>query len=357
MKNYLCLIIFVISISNVFSQEIINFNDSNKFNGLNDGPYIFIERNNLVEKEIINGKISTKELDIKAYDTLFSQDKVVYKKIKYIAALSDIHGEYDLAIELLKNNKIIDENLNWNFDQGHLVIVGDIFDRGDKVNELLFLVFKLEQQAKNKGGRVHFLLGNHEYMVLKNDLRYINYKYKLTSELMELNYDELYSNKTVIGRWLRSKPTIIKINNNIFVHGGISKDFLSHQDFDIERINQLMRNSIDTSKTELKSSDFYNIYYGSNSLIWYRGYFYDNLKDSDISEILNHVNSRHLVVGHCMNKEVVSLFNNKIFGVDSGIQKGEYGELLFINKRKYYRGTLEGKKIKFKKRPNIIQVN
>jgi len=30
-----------------------------------------------------------------------------FKKIKKIAALSDIHGQYDLAIELLKNNKII----------------------------------------------------------------------------------------------------------------------------------------------------------------------------------------------------------------------------------------------------------
>ena len=44
----------------------------------------------------------------------------------------------------------------------------------DKVNEILWFVYDLEGQAKEKGGRVHYLLGNHEYMVLYNDLRYIH---------------------------------------------------------------------------------------------------------------------------------------------------------------------------------------
>ena len=77
-------------------------------------------------------------------------------------------------IELLTNNKIINNDLNWDFGEGHLVIVGDIFDRGSKVNEVLWLIYKLEIQARKMGGRVHFLLGNHDYMVLQRDLRYIN---------------------------------------------------------------------------------------------------------------------------------------------------------------------------------------
>ena len=94
-----------------------------------------------------------------------------YKNVKKVAALSDIHGQFDLAVKLLVNNKIIDKKLNWRFGKGHLVIAGDIFDRGPKVHETLLLIYKLAQQAKKKGGRVHFLLGNHEYMVLHNDLR------------------------------------------------------------------------------------------------------------------------------------------------------------------------------------------
>ena len=99
---------------------------------------------------------------------------------------------------------------------------------------MLWFIYKLEAQAKNKGGRVHYLLGNHEYMILYNDLRYIHEKYKTSSTLLNLEYDELYSDKTIIGRWLRSKSTIVKINNNIFTHGGISEDFISYGDFNLE---------------------------------------------------------------------------------------------------------------------------
>ena len=55
-----------------------------------------------------------------------------------------------MLIELLKNNKIIDEDLKWTFGDGHFVIVGDVFDRGDKVNEVLWFLYDLEIQAKKK---------------------------------------------------------------------------------------------------------------------------------------------------------------------------------------------------------------
>ena len=347
-RNYIYIAILLIaSILIVFSLEVKN-KTKNQSSGFNDGPYVFIENSKLIQKEIINGEVVTKNLKNNSYDTIFSPNQEVYTNVKKIAALSDIHGQYDLAVELLQNNKIIDKKLNWSFGNGHFVIVGDIFDRGDKVHETLLLIYKLEQQAKEKGGRVHFLLGNHEYFIFHNDLRYISDKYQQTTKLLDLGYSELYSNKTVLGRWLRSKPTIIKINNTIFVHGGVSKDFLTNNDFDIENINNVMRVSIEKDKTEMKNTDFYEKYYGKNSLIWYRGYFNDDLKKKEISEILDLTDSKHIVVGHCSNKKIVSLYNNKIFGVDSSIKKGKYGEILFIQDEEYVRKTLKGKRKHFK---------
>lgn len=314
----------------------------------NDGPYIFIKNGDLIKKEVRNGNVSTAKIDTKTYDTLFSPNNAVYTHVKKIAALSDIHGQYDLAVQLLKNNKIIDQQHNWNFGKGHLVIVGDIFDRGDKVNEILWLIFNLEQQAEQKGGKVHFLMGNHEYMVLHNDLRYVHKKYSKVCELLNLSYPELYGKNTVLGRWLRSKHTLVKINDNVFVHGGISKEFLAHNDFDISQINIIMRQSLERTKAEMKITAFYKIYYGTNSLIWYRGYFNDNLPEIHIDELLKEIESKHIIVGHCSNEKIVSLYNNKIFGVDSSIKLGKYGELLLIKNNKYYRLTLEGKKERFK---------
>ena len=314
-----------------------------------DGPYIFIKENELIEKRIIGNKVISKTLEVSSYDTTYYSEKSTFHKVSEIAALSDIHGQFDLLIRLLQNNKIIDKSLNWSFEEGHLVIVGDIFDRGDKVNEILWFIYELEAQAKSKGGRVHYLLGNHEYMVLYNDLRYIHEKYNRSSKLLNLKYDELYSDNTILGRWLRSKATIVKINDIIFTHAGISEDFIAYENFNIEKINNKMRQSIPRLKELRKlrrtgeSNNFYDMYFGKNSLIWYRGYFEEELTDTDILKILKLVNANHIVVGHTSNEEVVQLYDTKIIGVDSSIKKGEYGELLLIKNERFFRATLNGK--------------
>ena len=317
-------------------------------NLISDGPYIFIDNGNLIEKEIIDNQVFIKTLKPSQFDTLFYPSKSIYKNVSKIAALSDIHGQYDLFITLLMNNKIIDKNLNWIFGKGHLVINGDIFDRGDQVNETLWFVYKLELQAIKNGGMVHFLLGNHEYMVLYDDLRYVNSKYKLSAGLLDLDYDMLYSNKTVLGRWLRSKSTIIKINNVLFTHGGISKEFVSKVGSDIEAINNTMRISIPKLKNLRKlrkskeSNEFYDLYFGSQSLIWYRGFFKNDFTSSELEDVLNLFDAEHIAVGHSTQKKIVQLHENRIFGIDTGIKKGKSGEVLLIEGDRFYGGSING---------------
>ena len=352
-KLYLLLIFYPIFVfgqgqNSLLEEAFLKNSSLKRFLAVSDGPYIFIEKNKLIEKQIVNGMVFTKTIKTGSFERTYIPEKATFNNIKKIAALSDIHGQYDLVIKLFKNNKIIDDNLNWSFGKGHLVITGDIFDRGDKVNEVLWFIYKLESQAKNKGGRVHYLLGNHEYMILYNDLRYIHEKYKAAPILLNLEHKELYSDKTIIGRWLRSKSTIIKINNILFTHGGISEDFISYGDFNIEKINNTMIDSIPQSRAVIKKTDFHKMYYSTKGLIWYRGYFkkYNpDITDSDISRILKLVDADHIVVGHSTQEKVVHLFNNKIFGVDSGLKYGKYGEVLIIKNKRFFRGTLNGKLI------------
>jgi len=329
--------------------SLVTIAQEGRMTSLNDGPYIFIEEDHLLELNVINGAVVRKSLSLDTYPITYRLEHNTYDNIKKVVVLSDIHGQYDLAIEILKNNRIINDDLNWRYGKGHLVIVGDIFDRGPKVNEMLWLIYNLEQEAKKEGGRVHFLLGNHEYMILQNNLKYLHKKYVQSSALLEIGYDELYGPKTILGRWLRSKPTIIKINDNTFVHGGISKQFLT-DGYDMNNTNEVLSASIDRDIAEMKSTGFRDKYYGSKGPIWYRGYFRNNLPDSEIIEILEAVDSKHIIVGHCSNDEVVQLYDHKIFGVDSSIKKGKYGEVLFILRgKKYYRGTMQGRKIRFRR--------
>ena len=64
-----------------------------------------------------------------------------YDNIDSISVISDIHGEYNRYINLLKALGIIDQNLNWKFGKGHLVVLGDTFDRGNMVTEILWHLF------------------------------------------------------------------------------------------------------------------------------------------------------------------------------------------------------------------------
>ena len=273
----------------VWAQDPALSKDSivaNYYSQLNDGPYIFIETGQLIEKNIVKGKILERTLDVHTLDTIYHPEESIFENVEHIAALSDLHGQYDLTVELLQRNDIIDEQLNWTFGKGHLVVNGDIFDRGDKVNELLWMFYDLEKQAKKKGGRLHYVLGNHELMILRNDVRYVHRKYRLTGSLMKSNYDALYGENTVIGRWLRSKPTFVKINDILFVHAGISQSFLNRNDFDIKRLNAQIRGAIDKSKDELKATGFYSNFFVMDGPLWYRGYFDENLTPSDVSQIL-----------------------------------------------------------------------
>jgi hypothetical protein len=115
-------------------------------------------------------------------------EKSEFPKPPRLFALSDIEGNFGALRKLLTANKIIDEDLKWTFGNGHLVLTGDFFDRGQQVTEVLWFIYSLEEKAKAGGGYVHFILGNHEIMNLSGDLRYINKKYLNNAILLNQNY-------------------------------------------------------------------------------------------------------------------------------------------------------------------------
>lgn len=325
-------------------KTILHYNHKDSLD-ISDGPYIFINNDTLILKNIINGTVESKILKSKSIESNFTPETAVYENVSKIAAISDLHGQYNLTINILKINEIIDNDLNWSFGNGHLVIVGDVFDRGDEVTELLWFIFYLEKQAEISGGKVHFVLGNHEYMTMQNDLRYMNEKYRFASYLLKTSYSELYGKQTLLGLWLRSKTTILKINDNLFVHGGISREFID-SGYNLEETNQYMRQSLFQNENEKSWDSIYGKYYDDLGPIWYRGYFAPDFKKSDINRTLRKLDVNHIIVGHTSFKQIQSLFDNKILTVDSSIKNGTYGELLLIKDNTYYRCTLDGERIK-----------
>lgn len=328
---------------------------------ITDGPFIsdegsqflirWIEKNSMVVEKPISGgddgwfetKFGFPFNFIKSFknelgSTNYSQQ---YQAVQKLAALSDIHGQYEICVDLLKNHAVIDENNNWIFGSGHLVINGDVFDRGSRVTEILWLLFKLEKQAEAAGGKVHYLLGNHEVMVLNDDLRYIDSKYLTTARKLGTTYDDLYSKNTIIGQWLRTKPVIVKINDMIFNHAGISSDFVS-RNLNAAQVNQIfLEQIIDGNKYVIDADPLLDFLSGSNGPVWYRGYFEDNsLNFVKLNSILAYLNASYIVVGHTSMDKIKFYFDGKIIAIDSSIKDGMSGELLLYDNGIFTIGTL-----------------
>lgn len=176
-----------------------------------------------------------------------------YPQADKVFVMSDPHGRLDCVISLLQGNHIIDKDYKWSFGKNHLMIIGDIFDRGKDVPQIFWLFYKLEEEAAKAGGHVSFILGNHEPMVLANDLRYTKEKYKILAEKLKMEYPRLFGPDTELGRWLGTRNTMQMIGNDLYVHAGLGKDFYD-KNLSIPTVNEEMSKGLFMTKKRTQSA-------------------------------------------------------------------------------------------------------
>lgn len=274
----------------------------------------------------------------------------IFEEVSKIFAVSDIHGEYDFLLDILANSGVIDSRGRWTWGEGHLVIDGDIFDRGDRVTECLWFIYRLEQEADRAGGKVHYLLGNHELMVLRGDKRYVHEKYlEGVVKTLRIRYEDLFGPEMELGRWLRSKPTVIKINEIIFVHGGLNLVALQFCGT-VAGINEIVRRGIDMRSSGVAFNDTVNFVFGSMGPLWYRGYHYAMedkyllITPDEIDRVLASFDARTIVVGHSEVDRVTGLFDNRIMAIDVPLETiGSFQALLWHDDR-FYRVHGDGRR-------------
>jgi Calcineurin-like phosphoesterase. len=235
-----------------------------------------------------------------------------YSLLAKILALSDIEGNFKGFKSILQGNGVIDSQFNWTFGANHLVLNGDFFDRGLQVTECLWLIYKLENEAEKQGGRVHFILGNHEMMNLKGQLKYVRDKYEHNADTLKLPYAEWYARESALGRWLRTKNAVEKIGDLLFVHAGIRKDF--PKEYTIQQINENVRAGID--KTFKKGEQAQDIFIGNESPIWYRGISTEKESQQDLENTLIRFKASKMIVGHTIVDQIKSLYQGKVIDID-----------------------------------------
>lgn len=324
-----------------------------------DGPYIFTSGDTTVQYEskiVISS--SQKDLPGVRANTLiqveddtngqfivklkeeYNPEPSEYKKSRKMVVISDIEGNFTAFKKLLIATGVIDKTYQWNFGKGHLVLTGDYFDRGNKVVETLWLIYKMEQQAENNGGKVHFILGNHETMNLQGDLRYVHPKYQFTAQALGKPLSELYSEDTELGKWLRTKNIIEKIGDHLFVHAGISEE-VNNLNLSVPQINEAARPVLDQYKRH--ESDTLQTLMWDKGPLWYRGYYGKEPVSHEVIETtLKSHNVTKIITGHTVVADSISSwYNGKVINIDTPHSHGK-SEALLIRKGKYYRITADG---------------
>ncbi|NIO47953.1 MAG: hypothetical protein GTN73_00725 [Candidatus Aminicenantes bacterium] len=325
---------------------------------------------------------------------LYAADiQCIWTDIKKIVAVGDIHGDYKAFIKILKGTGLIDKELHWTGGRTHLVQIGDVLDRGDYAKEIFDLLMRLEKEAEKAGGKVHMLIGNHEELNITGQifnreeftLRQLvsflpdGYREKqvkkfrkilgnnptkktgldssLDSNLMpfwENMYNELRTNRRhparseyisnfnkIYGKWILKQNAVIKINNIIFVHGGVSEKFSK---WELKKINNRLRVELEDLRraamnfTQPRIPDYRRqIVYAQDGPYWYREFATKNQDDfkENVDRILNNLEAEYMVIAHTpkviQTKEDMQLFQGRIWIIDTGISEPY---------RKYMRGRL-----------------
>lgn len=298
-----------------------------------------------------------------------------------VVAVGDVHGAYDQFVRILRAAGLLDRRDRWAGGRAWLIQTGDIFDRGADSRRVLDLLRRLERDAPRAGGRVIPLLGNHEFMRLVGDWRYVSdgeYRAFRRPDSEELRdrahavlaeqaaaraqkegrrfdaaaYREQFFKDFPVGslemrfafeagadygRWVRARIPAAKVNGVLFLHGGVSPRVA---ELGCEGIIRAVQEDLaaipvppDALMSLLSSTE--------DGPLWYRGLATEPEEAFAVAldRILEQVGARAIVVGHTPVARITARFGGRVVLIDTGMLDGEFYPNGVPSALELYRGT------------------
>ena len=311
-------------------------------------------------------------LVLAALPTAAARTECIWTGVQRIIAIGDLHGDYEHFTRLLRGpgTQLIDSDGHWAGGKSHLVQMGDVMDRGDEARKILDLIRRLEKEATAAGGMVHMILGNHEEMNLMNrSTQYPGYvtpeqfksflskniiaaeEKKAGGRVRDSRWEELINDPEseasqdyyrnfvdLYGDWLAEHNVVIKINDTVFVHGGLTESFAARG---LESTNNLYRSEI---KRAIRGENFLpRILFLPEGPLWYRGLAIDDDQSEEfrarVDRIFALVGAQRMVVAHTPTKfqgreDDMKRYDGKVWIIDTGISsvyRGRVWALLIEN--------------------------
>ena len=296
-----------------------------------------------------------------------------WQDVERIVAFGDVHGAYTALKKLLTAAQVLDSDGHWRGGKSHLVSLGDVLDRGPDSRRVLDLLQRLQTEALAVGGRVHLVLGNHELMNLTGDLRYVSAaEWQAFAGVDVVPSPEVSRNRPpgyfglraafapggTYGDWLLAQPAVIVINDNAFVHGGLSTDIVTYGGLRLNQTlvrelpqlvrygNELIARGVlpfdadflqadtlpedeapDDSLVRLKELAG-NPIYGAQGPFWYRGNSrcHPLLEQDGLRRTLASLEVERVVVGHSPTRSLkpTSRLAGRVMMLDTGMLASHY---------------------------------
>ena len=252
----------------------------------------------------------------------------VLPPVDRLVAIGDVHGDIEALRSALRIAMVIDETNHWVGGATTVVQVGDQLDRGDDERAILHWLEQLAEEARLAGGAIYPMLGNHETMNVKLDLRYVTEGgYADFADVPWDPEDPIYQEfpETERGRvaafraggpyavLLARHPIALVVGDTAFAHGGILPE---HAAYGLHTINQ------ETREWMLGNAPRPSVLSGATSPVWSRHYS-DGPDDADcalLTETLTALNVNRMVVAHTVHKEgITSACQGQVWRVDVGL--------------------------------------
>ncbi|PSC70174.1 ser thr phosphatase [Micractinium conductrix] len=265
-----------------------------------------------------------------------------------IIAIGDIHGDLQKALACLEMAGVLaedDGHIRWVGGDTTVVQLGDVLDRGDCEIGSVLLLRELDRQARQEGGAVYMLNGNHESLNVAGDFRYVTpgafFESARAAGLSESDIAAGDQRRILQARWylyqpggamareLAKNPTVLVVNDIVFAHGGLLPH---HLKYGLQRLNdevtEWMTGAVRADGSQ--ASPPFPAMGDSNSVQWNRTFGKERVSDYErmhmnmqLRATLEALNARAMVVGHTPQMGGVNCeCDGRIWRADAGMSSG-----------------------------------
>ncbi len=283
-----------------------------------------------------------------------------WQGVRRIVAVGDVHGDKDALAAVLKMAGLLDADERWCGGAAHMVQMGDVPARGPQSRQAFDLLMRLEKEAAAAGGKVHALIGNHDAGLIYGDLRsvlpaeYGEFRTPDSERLLEAAFErelaalraagrlpaepgeltalrqswfdqhppgfvehrQAFQPSGYYGSWIRSHNSVIRINDSLFVHGGLSPKYAYNT-----------RQSMNTAiRRELAEPDrlIPGMASDTQGPLWYRRLTEseDPAIEPHVTRILRFHQVRRIVTGHVVTRSaIIPRFGGRVVNADIGLSR------------------------------------